>query len=1095
MERVIYICLAAVLLSCSQKQQHLFTELSPARTGIKFKNVIRESEEFNVLNYAYLYNGGGVSIGDINNDQLPDIYFTGNLVASRLYLNKGNLRFEDITKAAGVSAEGLWNTGTTMADVNGDGFLDIYVCRSTARIAERRKNLLFINNKDLTFTESAEEYGLADDAYSTHAAFFDYDCDGDLDAFILNHSLDRYAGFNETLGQLKQQKNDDYSDKLFRNDNNVFTNISAEAGIINNVLGFGLGLAILDINSDNFPDIYVSNDYNEEDYLYVNQKDGTYKEVLKEAMGHVSLSSMGNESGDFNNDLRPDIISLDMLPEDYYDYKMSIGPEHYEKYNQLIAMGFHHQTLRNMLQLNNGNGTFSEIGQLAGIPATYWSWAPLLADFDNDGWKDLFISNGYGKNYLDMDVISLVANEKMMAQRENRQMVSLDLLSKIPDLMSNNYAFKNNGDLTFSKVSEAWGFKDRTLSNGAAYGDLDNDGDLDLVINNINDFAQIYRNNSESLTMNNYVKVQLHGKAGNTLGTGSKIILKAGNLNQYQELMPSRGYQSSMNAEFVFGLGSNTDVDTLKVIWPDASSTILTNIASNQVFHLYQEDADAASDIKIKVDPVFVRTENNLGIQFSHQEIDFIDFNLDKLIPRGLLRKGPGVAKGDINNDGLEDIYIGGARNQAGRLYIQVQDGKFENKFIDAFSADSLYEDTDALFFDADGDEDLDLYVTSGGYVSNDVHLLQDRLYINPGNGSFIKTTDNLPQLTSNNACVTSADYDGDGTADLFVGGYSIPGNYPMAPRSYLLRNNGNGIFTDVTNDVSADLLYPGMVSDAEFANINMDSYPDLILVGEWMKLTILLNDNGIFVNSTDDGLEYTQGWWNTIKTADIDADGDIDLLAGNMGKNNTFNASQSKPLHLYFGDFDKNGKIDPILTYDINGTRTIAYSRDELIAQVNPFTSIFPNYDSFAKIKEKDIFSILNLTNYDSLSAACFETSLFLNDGTGRFQVIALPVEAQFSPVYSIHVLDINSDGNQDIILAGNQSNTRVSTGKFDALLGTTILSDGHGHFRTMDPVQSGLKITGDVRSITEIKNNTGDYLIFIRNNSNPTVYSRSSN
>jgi len=1093
MKKVIFIYIIILFFGCDQNKQKLFSSLSPTRTGINFKNTIRESEDFNVLNYAYLYNGGGVTIGDINNDQLPDIYFTGNLVASRLYLNKGNLRFEDITSDARVSAEGLWNTGTTMADVNSDGYLDIYVCRSAARIADRRKNLLFINNQDLTFSEKGEEYGLDDASYSTHAAFFDYDCDGDLDAYILNHSLDQYAGFSENLDELKKQSDDRFSDKLFRNDNYKFTDVSNEAGLINNVLGFGLGLAILDMNADNFPDIYISNDYNEEDYLYINQQDGTFKESLKEAMGHVSLSSMGNESGDFNNDLRPDIISLDMLPEDHYDYKMSIGPENYNKYNKLISYGFHYQTLRNMLQLNNGNGTFSEIGQFAGISATYWSWAPLLADFDNDGWKDLFISNGYGKNYLDMDVISFVVDEKLMAQQENRKIVSLDLLSKIPDLMSPNYAYKNNGNLTFSKVSSEWGFEGNTLSNSTAYGDLDNDGDLDLVINNLNGYAQIYRNNNESRSSNNFIKFQLKGSKGNTWGIGSRLIIKTEKQSQYQELMPSRGFQSSMNPELVFGLGEYSTVDSVIVIWPDSSVQILTQIASNQSIVLDQQDARKLSRNNNQNNTFFTKTDMNLGIHFTHQEDDFVDFKIDKLIPRGLLRNGPALAKGDVNNDDLDDLYIGGATNQGGMLYIQKTDGNFINNPIKAFKNDSSYEDTDAIFFDADADGDLDLFITSGGYQFKNEFFLQDRLYINEGKGMFVKSEKDLPNLQSNNSCVTTSDFDGDGDYDLFVGGYIIPGSYPLPSRSYLLQNNGMGEFTDVTIEISESLINPGLVSDAIFTDLNKDDKPDLVLVGEWMKITVILNKDGHFIEGELKGFEDSYGWWNTVHADDFDGDGDMDLVAGNMGMNNSFNASPENPVRLFYGDFDKNGKIDPIMTYTIDGIRSIAFSRDELIAQVNPFSSNFPDYNSFAEIQEKDLFSVLNISDYDSLIATCFHSTVFLNDGQGSFNSIPLPTEAQFSPVYSIYSNDFNNDGIQDIVLGGNQSNTRVSTGKFDALYGLVLTGKGEGYFVTMDPVASGIKVIGDIRSINEIDNDLGNFLIFILNNGRPAVYKQS--
>ncbi len=1097
MTRLFSIYIFITLFSCELKDQKIFTELSAGRTGIKFKNIIKDSETFNVLNYAYLYNGGGVAVGDVNNDGLPDIYFTGNLVNSRLYLNQGNLKFKEIAEKAGVQAGGLWNTGTCMADVNGDGYLDIYVCRSAAKDPEKRKNLLFINNGELpdgqpslTFTEKASVYGLDDSSYSTHAAFFDYDCDGDLDAYILNHSLDEYASFNEHLNTLKNTKSELFSDKLFRNDGGKFVDVSEEAGLINNVLGFGLGLAVTDVNEDNWPDMYISNDYNEEDYLYINQRDGTFKESLRESMGHVSLSSMGNESGDINNDLRPDIISIDMLPEEHYELKMSRGPEHYVKYDKLNNSGFHYQTIRNMLQLNNGNGTFSEIGQLSGISRTDWSWSPLLADYDNDGWKDLFISNGYAKNYLDMDVMGYVVEEKLMAQRENRQMIPLDLLDGIPDLMLANYMYKNNGDLSFSNVSSDWGFEGKTLSNGAAYADLDNDGDLDLIINNINEYAQIYRNNSESLTSNNYIKIQLKGLGGNTFGIGSKVIVLTNGESQYMELQPSRGFQSSVNPELVFGVGHHSVIDSITVLWPDSSMQTLTNIAANQKIVINQSEAEKSRDNNKNAKPVFADVELNLGIDFNHHEPDFIDFKVDKLLPRGMSRSGPGVAIGDVNRDGMDDIYFGGGQGQSGMLYLQQADGDFSELSIIDFKNDKDCEDTDAIFFDADRDGDLDLYVTSGGLDQNS-ELLQDRIYINSGDGHFIKSKA-LPNLKTNNSCVTVADIDDDGDNDLFVGARFIPGNYPLAPPSYLLLNDGNGKFKMATNKICKGLMSGKMVSDAVFTDVNNDNKPDLIVVGEWMKIDIYINKDGLLVEQLNNGLENTYGWWNTINSGDFDGDGDIDIIAGNMGMNNPFKATSSEPVRLYYADFDRNGNVDPFMTYYINGESALAFSLDELVAQINTLKSKFPTYDSFAKLSESDFQSKLNLHDGDSLIATTFYSSFFRNNGTGKFDIIPLPIEAQFSPIYSIHSMDVNGDNVLDIILGGNQSNTRVSTGRFDALYGLVLTGKGDGHFMSMDPITSGIKVTGDMKSISQINNRFGTYLLFTRNNGTPKIYKK---
>ncbi len=1085
----IFLIPVVLLLSCGVKEQKMFTPLLHSETGIKFKNIIKDTKALNVLNYAYWYNGGGVAIGDINNDGLPDIYFTGNLVKSKLYLNKGSFKFKDITETAGVAAGGLWNTGTCMADVNGDGLLDIYVCRSAAKDPDKRRNVLFINNGDLTFTEKSREYGLDDPSYSTHAAFFDYDRDGDLDVYVLNHSLDEYAAFNDKLPERKKTPGKYFGDKLYRNDNGRFLDVSHFAGLIDNVLGFGLGLAIVDINNDNWPDIYVSNDYNEEDYLYINQRDGTFKESVREAMGHVSLSSMGNESGDFNNDLKPDIISLDMLPERHYELKMSRGPENYDKYNKLISYGFHFQTIRNMLQLNNGNGTFSEIGQLAGIGRTDWSWSPLLADYDNDGWKDLFISNGYGKDYLNMDVIKYVVDEKLAARHENRAMRPLEILKAIPDLLSANYMFHNNRDLTFTNVAEAWGFTGHTLSNGTAYADLDNDGDLDLVLNNINEYASVYRNNAETMTKNHFINIRLRGNGKNTFGIGAKVIIYTADGAQYMEMMPSRGYQSSVSPELHFGLGNVAFIDSLTICWPDSSVQKLTGIEADRMIVLEQKNARKSMKPQSKPGTIFLAADDNLSIDFRHEEPPFPDYKFDRLLPRGYSRQGPAMAKGDINSDGLEDLFIGGGPGQAAALFLQQPNGSFKRKNNRFFMADRASDDTDAVFFDADGDGDIDLFVTSGGYVL-DKEALQDRLYLNDGQGNFAKATRALPRLNTSNSCVAPADIDGDGDTDLFVGGQLRPGNYPLAPPSYLLVNDGNGRFSMKTKDICPPLMAAGMISDAVFADVNNDKQPDLIVVGEWMKVRVFINNDGRLTEQHDNGLENTSGWWNAIAAADLDNDGDTDLIGGNMGINNPYKATAEHPVRLYYADFDHDGSVDPLMTYYIDTVNALAFSMDEFLFQFKSFKSKFPNYDAYAKLTAGDILTKLNLHGGDTLMATTFYTSVFLNDGNGRFKTLRLPVEAQFSPVYAIHTGDIDGDGHTDIILGGNQSNTRVTTGRFDALYGLLLTGKGDGTFETADPIKTGLSVMGDMRSIVRIENNHGKFMIFSLNNDTPKVY-----
>jgi len=1094
LKRLLSLIFPVLFIACSdQKEATLFTLLSPQSTGIKFKNVLKETETFNVLNYGYFYNGGGVAVGDINNDGLPDIYFTGNMVASRLYLNQGNMKFKEISKEAGVSAEGLWNTGVTMADVNADGLLDIYVCRSAAVNFQKRRNLLFINNGDLTFTERANEYGLDDFGYSTQATFFDYDRDGDLDMFLINHSTQQYAGFNKLLTSYKKRVDVNLGDKLFRNDGDFFTEVSRTAGINQNVLGFGLGVAIVDVNTDGWADIYVSNDYNEEDYLYLNQQDGTFKESIRDYFGHVSMFSMGCEAGDFNNDLKPDLITLDMLPEGNYRQKISLGSENHVKYAQLIQSGFHHQTMRNMLQLNNGNGYFSEIGQLAGISKTDWSWAPLLADFDNDGWKDLFVSNGYPRDYLNMDFMNYVANEKISQSQKNKELVVSELLEKMPSIQVSNYFFKNNGDLTFEKKSTEWGLQKDNVSNGAAYADFDNDGDLDLVINNINEVADFYENQSETLTQNHYLKIRLKGNGQNTFGIGANVTLYTSAGTQTQTFYPTRGFQSSVNYELVFGLGQINQVDSLTVVWADQKKQTLKNITADQLLVLQQEDAQKKTSTEELQETLLLKEEkDNLGIDFQHKENYFLDFKRDKLIPRAISDLGPKIIGADVNGDGLEDLYLGGAKNQSGALFFQNAQGAFTESNQEVFVEDAASEDTDGIFFDADQDGDLDLYVVSGGSdFSKEAAPLQDRFYRNDGRGNFQKTNNTLPTMLTSGANVTAADFDQDGDMDLFVGGRLTPNTYPIAPRSYLLQNDGKGNFTDVTEQWASSLFNIGMVTDSEFLDINGDNLPDLIVVGEWMKPTILMNQDGRNLKEqTPSNLEKNSGWWNTIHTADFDQDGDLDIVLGNIGRNNPFQPEIDRPAQLIYKDFDENGAIDPIFSYYLHDEPVFAYSRDELLGQLVSLNKKYSDYNTFATASLSDYFSQDQLLGADTLYAQKFESVYLENNSDGTLEMTDLPIEAQLSPIYAFNSIDVDGDGNLDLLTGGNQSLTRVSLGQHDANYGVVLLGDGKGNFTTLNPQKSGLKIRGDVRSIHTIKVNNKDNVIFGRNNNDLKVF-----
>ncbi len=747
---IVILIMAMFLLSCSHHRKQ-FTLLSHKRTGITFRNTIKETEDFNHLKYSYLYNGAGVAIGDINNDGLPDIYFTGNLVSSRLYLNKGNFKFEDISKEAGVAAKKTWNNGATMADVNGDGLLDIYVCSSTDGRAQYRRNLLFINNGDLTFSEMAQEYGIDDPAYSTHSAFLDYDKDGDLDLFVINHSLDKYAMFNEKSPGFKHESSPKFGHKLFRNDGNAFSEVTKDAGILSNAINFGLGIAVADFNNDNWPDIYICNDYYEQDYFFINQKDGTFSEQLEKYFSHISFSSMGSDAADINNDGTIDMFTLDMLPEENFEQKLVAGPHNYEKFKLLETRGFYYQTTRNMLHLNNSGEFFTEIGQYAGIFSTNWSWSPLLCDYDNDGLKDLFISNGYGKNNTHMDVLMLLFEDMKQQQAGGRAMNDMEVIDHIPSTILKNYMFRNNGDLTFTNVNNEWGFDQSTLSNGTAYADLDNDGDMDIVINNINDYAFLYRNNSERITENHYLKIKLSGSGLNTGGFGARIDVTCDTTTYTQEFYPSRGYMSSMDHALIFGLGDASSIDILTITWPDLRVQTLENITVNQTITLNNEDAKFV-DKQPEPDfqTIFKSMNDNKPLNYRHKENDYIDFLKQPLLPLMLSTQGPFMTAGDVNNDGMEDVFIGGASGSPGGLYLQLENDTFEPRELECFETDKGCEDLGVLFVDVDGDEDLDLYVVSGGNeFSLSSELLRDRLYLNDGMGYFTASENRIPQNLS----------------------------------------------------------------------------------------------------------------------------------------------------------------------------------------------------------------------------------------------------------------------------------------------------------------------------------------------------------
>ncbi len=1095
-----YLLIFIFLSGCMKEEQsvpELFTVLSPEETKVGFSNQLTETEQFNMIQYLYFNNGAGVAAGDINNDGLADLYFSASQVPNKLYLNRGNLVFEDITEKAGVEGKGDWKTGVTMADVNADGLLDIYVCQVGNYKVIKGRNQLFINQGDLTFRDEAEEYGLDFQGFSTQSAFFDYDLDGDLDMYLLNHSVHTSRSYG--AAEIRHQKDTLAGDRLFRNEISegrpCFSDVTHESGILSSQIGYGLGVNICDVNNDGWPDIYISNDFHEDDYFYINNGDGTFTERYKQLMKHTTRSSMGNDVGDFNNDGLLDVCVLDMLPEEQHIRKQSGGEDDYELYNLKLGYGYGYQFVRNHLQLNLGDGMFSEIGRLAGIFATDWSWSPLLCDLDNDGLKDLFISNGIYRRANDLNYVKFLTENEFFMAEHNKSTPDSVLYKAMPLYPYYNYIFRNNGDLTFSDMSRVWGSKTRSYSNGAAYADLDNDGDLELITNNINEHAYIYRNNTSEQLENNFLTVVLRGKDYNTSAYGARVTLYHNSQIQVAEQFPTRGFMSSSAGNLHFGLGKTEVIDSLVVRWPDLSEEVIKNVAANNTLVL---DAGKARRIPIgsrKPDESQKLVSKTIipGIDYKHIENEHLDPKQELLVPHSLTAEGPALIVADLNGDGLDDIFAGSASEQVSVIFFQQTDGTFNRSVMPAFIKDLFMEDVDAAAFDADGDNDNDLYIVRGGAGATlGDPSLADRLLINDGQGGMRESgTGSLPFTSNNGSCVAPCDFDNDGDIDLFVGSRSIPGAYGLSPNQMLMENDGNGNFTDVTENRMKRLRRIGMVTDACWIDYDNDGDNDLILTGEWMKVTVLRNDNGNFSDQTKKaGLEETTGWWNCIHPADIDNDGDIDLIGGNLGLNNVMKASVKEPVEMYLNDFDDNGTVDQVITAWQDGENYLVAMVDELKGQIAGLDKKYPGYSAFAGKSAKDIFGWKAISRSIKKKAVLFESCIFLNNGDATFETARLPIAAQTSPVRDICVRDMDLNGFPDILLVGNDYTFKPNFGRHDASYGWCLLGQPDRGYSTPLPSVSGFAVNGDARRVVPITVAGKQYILAGVNNGDLNIY-----
>jgi hypothetical protein len=1093
------------LFSCKKEKQNsmtevaAFTQLDNKEIGVNFENKVEDQETFNVLSFRNYYNGGGVAIGDVNNDGLKDIYFTANMNDNKLYLNKGkgdnsSLQFEDITNTAGVKGKKSWCTGVTMADVNADGFLDIYVCYSGGVLKDNKENELFINNGDKKspkFTERAKEYGLNDAGSTTHASFFDYDLDGDLDCYVLNDSykaperiiLDARGKFDATA---------EGGDRLYRNDGGKFINVTEKSGIYSSNVGFGLGLSVGDVNGDYYPDIYISNDFWERDYLYMNQKDGTFKEVLPDKINYTSLASMGSDMADINNDGHLDIFSTDMLPPDNYRLKAALKFDDYYLGDLRFRNSFHHQMVQNCLQVNKGDGSFQETAFFSGVAATDWSWGALVFDMNLDGQKDIFVSNGVFNDITDSDFVDFIADPAQIKKiiDEKGKYDFRDFVKFLPHNKRKNYAFINQGNINgqalhFENLASSLNLDQEGYSNGSAYGDLDNDGDFDLVVNNVNMPAFIYQNNSVEEKKNAFVKFKLEGSEKNKFGIGSTVMIYQKGGIQVAHSMTSRGFESSVDSDLIFGLGNNPNIDSVRIVWTDLKTQLIKNIKSNATITLdYKNAKEVFSPAIMQPTKPFIDISNQMIADANHVENKYLDYDSERLMPHVLSTEGPKIVKGDVNKDGKEDFILLGAKDSFDKLFLNIS-GKFIESKQKFFAVKNLSDHISGALFDTDGDGDLDFLVGGGGNEYRDgVNAFTAIFYENDGKGNFIRQDNKAPVIKGQIGCMKPCDYDNDGDMDLFAGGKAVPGGYGLTPRSYILENQGKGNFTDMTTEFTGPI---GMVTDAVWADINADNTPDLIVVGEWMPITVFVNENGSFNKPLI--IPNSEGWWNTIKVSDIDNDGDKDFLLGNWGQNIKLKASLEKPLNLYVYDFDQNKRPEVIIEWFTQEDK-IPYpfaSKADLTAQMPSLKKTSLKYQEFAKKQVSDLFDKDLLAKALTKRVTNFSSSVLINQN-GNLVLEPLQDEAQMSPVFAFETGDFDADGILDYFVGGNFYKLKPEMGRYDGFHGGYFKGVGKGKFRYVSSTISGIDVKGEVRDAAWIDKK----LIVARNNDSVLIFDK---